>query len=157
MLIRQGDDFHPVFDHLTFDDWLGAGHELGWPDVADLDYHLTTLFPPVRPRGWFELRFLDAVPEPWWRVAAVAATLSLDDDACSAAVEAATRATGHLWCEAASMALRHPDLSRAAQACFRAVLDAADRAGLDATTLRACTDFYDRYVGRGRCPADDWS
>ena len=27
---------------------------------ADLDYHLSTLFPPVRPRGFLELRVIDA-------------------------------------------------------------------------------------------------
>ena len=36
--------------------WIDDGHELGWPTLDDLAYHLTTLFPPVRPRGWLELR-----------------------------------------------------------------------------------------------------
>ena len=45
------------------------------PSTADdLDYHLSTLFPPVRPRGHLELRMIDAqqadgwiVPPPWPR------------------------------------------------------------------------------------------
>ena len=55
------------------------------PTLDDLEYHLTTLFPPVRPRGWLELRMIDAVPDPWWRVAvavdrgARAATTALVD------------------------------------------------------------------------------
>ena len=32
-------------------------------------YHLTTLFPPVRPKGWLELRMFDALPSPVWQVA----------------------------------------------------------------------------------------
>ena len=45
--------------------------------LADLDYHLTTLFPPVRPRGYVELRCLDALPDRWWpAIAAITATLS---------------------------------------------------------------------------------
>ncbi len=48
----------------------------GGPTLADLDYHLTTLFPPVRPRGYVEIRCLDALPDRWWpAVAALTATL----------------------------------------------------------------------------------
>ena len=47
--------------------------------MADLDYHLTTLFPPVRPRGYVEIRCLDALPDRWWpALAALTATL-VDD------------------------------------------------------------------------------
>ena len=34
------------------------------PTVADLDYHVSTLFPPVRPRGHLEVRYVDAQPGP---------------------------------------------------------------------------------------------
>ncbi|MGH3854268.1 MAG: glutamate-cysteine ligase family protein [Pseudonocardiaceae bacterium] len=43
---------------VTFTDWL-AGALPGRPSTADLDYHLTTLFPPVRPQGYLEVRYLD--------------------------------------------------------------------------------------------------
>jgi glutamate--cysteine ligase len=46
---------------MTFADWIdGALPEP--PTTADLDYHLSTLFPPVRPRGYLEVRYLDAQP-----------------------------------------------------------------------------------------------
>ena len=32
------------------------------PTTDDLDYHLSTMFPPVRPRGYLEIRYLDAQP-----------------------------------------------------------------------------------------------
>lgn len=40
----------------------------GWPtaDADDVRRHLTTLFPPVRLRGWLELRCMDSVPDAWW-------------------------------------------------------------------------------------------
>ena len=41
----------------------------GCPTLDDLAYHLTTLFPPVRPKGWLELRMFDALPTPFWQVA----------------------------------------------------------------------------------------
>ena len=59
----------PRASRMSFAQWIDDGHELGWPTVDDLAYHLTTLFPPVRPRGWLELRMIDALPEPWWPVA----------------------------------------------------------------------------------------
>ncbi|MGH4017657.1 MAG: ergothioneine biosynthesis glutamate--cysteine ligase EgtA, partial [Pseudonocardiaceae bacterium] len=62
---------------VTFADWLG-GALPGQPTAADLDYHLTTLFPPVRPRGYLEVRYLDAQPAGQWAVpvAVVAALLA---------------------------------------------------------------------------------
>jgi glutamate--cysteine ligase len=155
MLIRDGDGCRAQRDGLTFADWLDDGHELGWPTTDDLDYHLTTLFPPVRPRGWLELRFIDALPEPWWRVAAVAATVGLDDEQCAAAAERATRDTAGLWCEAARGGLAHPALHRAARVFFAELPAACARARVDAATTKACAAFYDRYVVPGRCPAHD--
>jgi glutamate--cysteine ligase len=59
--------------------WLEHGHEIGWPTEEDLAEHLTTLFPPVRPRGYVELRTFDALDESVWpRAAATAVTLLLD-------------------------------------------------------------------------------
>jgi glutamate--cysteine ligase len=54
------------------------------------------------------------------------------------------------------LALTHPDLRRAAEACFEAALDALDRLDVDDTTATACGNYLDRYVARGRCPGDDW-
>ncbi len=70
MLIRRSEhDFVPIGSPMSFRAWMASGHELGYPTTSDFAYHLTTLFPPVRPRGHFEIRYIDALPEPWWRVA----------------------------------------------------------------------------------------
>ena len=44
-------------------DWIRAGEPL---DTAELDLHLSMLFPPVRPQGYLELRYLDAQPGEEW-------------------------------------------------------------------------------------------
>jgi len=55
MLIRRSEtDFVALTDDLTLRRWLTEGHELGYPTIDDVDYHLTTLFPPVRPKGCLE-------------------------------------------------------------------------------------------------------
>lgn len=70
---------------VTFADWL-AGALPRPPTTDDLDYHVSTLFPPVRPRGYLELRYLDAQPGAAWRVPlAVLAALFADTEVLHAA------------------------------------------------------------------------
>ncbi|RFU39136.1 ergothioneine biosynthesis glutamate--cysteine ligase EgtA, partial [Actinomadura logoneensis] len=100
MLVRAPDGRWISDPGMTFAEWLrGGGPGLredasglrdGGPTLADLEYHLSTLFPPVRPRGWLELRMIDALPEPYWAVPVAVATALLDDPRASAAAEAAT-------------------------------------------------------------------
>src|ERR1700685_2096642 len=67
---------------LTFRDWVrdGGSGTLRAPTAEDLDYHLSTLFPPVRPHGHMELRMIDP--------AAVPRALSGDERASDAAMAA---------------------------------------------------------------------
>ena len=156
MFIRaRPDEYRPLARPMPFARWLVEGHELGHPTVDDLDYHLTTLFPPVRPRGWLELRYLDALPDPWWRVAATVVAALVCDDEASAAAFRATEGTEDLWLDAARYGLQHPALGASAKECVGAALDAAGRIGADAASVDATAEYYDRYVVQGRCPADD--
>ena len=146
---------------LTFAGWMERGHELGWPTLDDFEYHLTTLFPPVRPRGWLELRMIDALPDPWWRVAAAVTTALLEDaDAGAEALEAVTappQGTGVAdhWRSAARHGLADPALRAAAQRVFPAALAALGRLGVDRSTVAVAEAFHERFVARGLCPADD--
>ncbi|MFC4050763.1 ergothioneine biosynthesis glutamate--cysteine ligase EgtA [Actinomadura syzygii] len=135
---------------MTFLEWLAKGE----PDEEDLTYHLTTLFPPVRPRGWLELRMIDALPARYWPVPVAVATALLDDPAAARIAEAATEPVAHRWAEAARHGLSEPCLAAAARACFAAAVDALPRLG--ASGLVPLVDEYARrYVERGRSPADD--
>jgi iron(II)-dependent oxidoreductase len=156
MLVRAGDEEHvPVLEPLSFADWIDRGHALGWPTLDDLEYHLTTLFPPVRPRGWLELRMIDSVPAPWARAAAAVTSVLLHDAEAGARAGFAVEPVRDRWLEAARDGLASPDLAAAARECFAAALDALPRSGADDGTVAAVEDFVDRYVARGRCPADD--
>ena len=167
MMIRAAPDrFVPIDGPLgsgllTFAAWMQQGHELGWPALEDFEYHLTTLFPPVRPRGWFELRMLDALPDPWWRVAAAVTTALLEDpDSGASALEAVSAPPGGMgvadhWRSAARHGLADPALCKAAQRVFPAALVALSRLGVDLATVAAAEAFYERFVARGRCPADE--
>jgi glutamate--cysteine ligase len=156
MLVRcSATDHVALTDGVSFGDWVRQGHALGWPTVEDLDYHLTTLFPPVRPKGWLELRMIDALPDPWWRVAAAVSAALISEPDIADEVAAATEPVRDAWTVAARCGLADPELARAARRCFAAAADAATAAGADTATLDDLADFTDHYVARGRCPADD--
>jgi glutamate--cysteine ligase len=142
---------------------VAGGGRLRRPTAGDLDYHLSTLFPPVRPRGHFELRMIDAQPGDGWVVPlAVASALLSDAQAADAAMAAAERlwhpdgANGqNPWLLAASAGPAHPRIARASRECFAVARDALVRHRTPADILAAVDDFIDRYVSKDRCPADD--
>ena len=150
MLMRDGRGGGTANPGLTFREWLDKGE----PTQEDLSYHLSTLFPPVRPRGWLELRMIDALPDPYWPVPVAVAAALLDDPVAAEAAGAAVAPCADRWAEACRDALTDPALARAAKSCFAAAHAALARQG--ATSLaRLVADYADRYVERGRCPADD--
>jgi glutamate--cysteine ligase len=156
MLVRTGPGrFVPLAGGLPFAAWIADGHELGYPTLDDFAYHLTTLFPPVRPKGWLELRMLDAVPDPWWQVAVAVTVALLDDLTAFDTAEQACAPVAHCWSDAAVHGLAHPAVLSAARTCFAAALGALPGLGLDPCTVAQVEQFVDRYVDRGRCPGDD--
>lgn len=135
---------------LTFREWLDKGE----PTEDDLNYHLSTLFPPVRPRGWLELRMIDALPEPYWPVPVGVTAALFDDPAAATVARAAAAPCAGRWAAATRDALADPVLARAAKTCFAAAHAALLRQGA-ARLARLVADYAERYVERGRCPADD--
>ena len=154
---------------LTFRDWLrGAGEHQPTPD--DLAYHVSTLFPPVRPRGHLELRMIDAQPADGWIVPAGLVAALLDDPAAADQAMAAAEPVWHgrtagpdangqaaasPWLTAARLGPADPVLARAGLACFEAADAALSRSAAPRAVRDAVAAFADRYPSRGRCPADD--
>jgi glutamate--cysteine ligase len=170
MLVRrEGSPSWTAPPGLTFRDWLrGQGERQ--PTVDDLTYHLSTLFLPVRPRGHLELRMIDAQPgdDGWVVPAAVAWALFEDPEAADTAMAAAEplssgnghrrptgTAAGDPWLRAACQGPADPEIARASQRCFEAADAALGRANAPADIRRSVAEFTERYVLRGRCPADD--
>jgi glutamate--cysteine ligase len=117
MLVRTESGADPVRGSVPFSAWAAGRIRLGdrLPTAADLGYHATTLFPPVRLRGFIELRYLDAVPARWWPALA-AITVALLDHAPDAAAEAVEPVAG-MWRTAARDGLSDPLIRRAAARC----------------------------------------
>jgi glutamate--cysteine ligase len=155
MFIRCEGDCHPITARLPFRRWLAEGHELGWPTLDDFAYHLTTLFPPVRPRGWFELRILDALPTPFWQVAVLLVHTLLTDAETAREARRAVAGTEDLWIDAAQLGLGHPALERSARALFTLATEALEATSADDPTFPAFAAYHDRWVRRARTPGDD--
>ena len=111
-LRRDGEDWR-VPGGVTFAEWIG-GALPSPPTTDDLDYHLTTIFPPVRPRGYFEVRYLDTQGGDGWMLPAAALfALFADESTVDEVVELAAPAAGR-WVDAARCGLQDPVLARTA-------------------------------------------
>ncbi|MBX6389230.1 MAG: ergothioneine biosynthesis glutamate--cysteine ligase EgtA [Frankia sp.] len=162
MMVRDHDDAQgdgrlvAVRDGSTFGDWLrGAGPLRRPPTHDDLVRHASTLFPPVRPRGWLEIRYLDAQPDDLWPVAVAVTTALLDDQvAADGARAACAGADQRAWLAACPHGLGDDGLRRAALTCLDLALDGLARLGADDSLLAMVAAFRDRYPARGRTPAD---
>ncbi|MGH9276283.1 MAG: glutamate-cysteine ligase family protein [Acidimicrobiales bacterium] len=156
MLLHEDDDrCEPVLAPITFGEWLEHGIDGRRPTQADLDYHCTTLFPPVRPRGWLELRWLDSLPAGLAETATAAIVAVLVDEDAGDRAARACASVATAWDDAARLGPAHPDLAVAATTVLRDAADAIGRSGAPGTMAEAVADAADRWPARGRCPADD--
>ena len=140
----------PVRGRTAFADWVTGEVPLGGrrPTADDLDYHLTTLFPPVRLRGFLEIRYLDAAPEPWWPALAAVTAGLLDDPVAADRAAAASAPVAGAWDRAARRGLADDDLRAAARGCLEAAVPAVPAA------LRPEVETLADLVERGGCPGD---
>ena len=116
---------------VTFADWL-AGALPRPPTTDDLDYRLSTLFPPVRPRGYLELRYLDTQPGPEWTVPLAVLAALFADPATTRDALAVAGPVADRWQAAARCGLAERPLASAAAALFDLALTALPRLGLPA-------------------------
>ncbi|WP_405962658.1 ergothioneine biosynthesis glutamate--cysteine ligase EgtA [Streptomyces sp. NBC_00723] len=163
MCVRRDSGPWEVPDRLTFRQWTRTGA----PTREDLDYHLTTLFPPVRPRGHLELRMIDAQPgDDGWIVPLAVTTALFDDPEAAENVYRAVKPLAEraqplpaphnpLWIDAARYGLTDPELHEVAVTCFTTALRALPRLGATEAVTDAVSDYFERYVLPGRTPADD--
>lgn len=153
MLVNRPDsDAEPVSGWVPFADWADGRVKLGGrrPTAADLDYHLTTLFPPVRPRQWLEIRYLDSVPDAIWPAIAFTLATLLDDPTAADLAAEATEPVATAWDQAAHIGLADRQLQAAAERCVWAAVERAP------TALEESLHRLLRSVEKGRCPADDF-
>jgi glutamate--cysteine ligase len=121
--------------------------------------HLSTLFPEVRPKGYLEVRSIDAVPPPLYPAPLVLLSgLTYDPESCACAEAIAGTPDLDLLVRAGRDALADPAIGRVAVELAELALDGCARLGsnfLEPRHLARATDFFEHYTFRGRTPADD--
>jgi glutamate--cysteine ligase len=162
LLRRAPDGYRPGHPGYAFGDWLRDGDDLGYPTLDDWQYHLTTLFPQVRPRGSFELRSIDSPPAEWRCVPVAVATALLVDGTARergiACLEPYAGELGELAALSAHHGPAHPLVGALACELLGFALESFDRLPRGFVSSAVISDvrrFVDRYTARGRCPADD--
>ncbi len=146
----RGDDVVAVRASVPFEQWASGAVRLGGraPTAADLDAHLTALFPPVRLRGYLELRYLDTTAPRWWPAIAAVATTLMDDPVAADLATEATERTALLWTQAARDGLGNAALADSARRCLAI---AAER--VPAELVPEVSDLAEMIESR-RCPGD---
>ncbi|MEV4259900.1 glutamate-cysteine ligase family protein [Kribbella sp. NPDC049584] len=147
LCLRRGDTWDAPTG-LTFGDWadgLADGQVPGGrPTYDDLDYHLSTLFPPVRPRGYLEVRYLDAQPGDGWIAPTLLLTALMSapmDQVLAAAEPAAGR-----WFPAAREGLADKLVLQAARDVVDLGTEVLDRTGADPELIAAVATRLQRIV-----------
>jgi glutamate--cysteine ligase len=137
-----------------FGEWIARG--AARPDWLA---HLSTLFPDVRPRGYFEFRVADAVAgDALPALIALVAGIAWHSPSAAAARLVLPQPDESLMVRAARAGLGDPVLAAAAHCASRLALDACRSLGrslLDDTDAARARRFFESYTNCGRSPADD--
>jgi glutamate--cysteine ligase len=133
---------------VTFADWI-LGALPRPPTIADLEYHLGTLFPPVRPRGYLEVRYLDAQPPGEWLAPVAVLTALMADPATLAEATARCAPAADRWAQAARYGLADRPVAAAARAVLDLARNRLDRTDLPAAARAAVSEIINRRLAAG--------
>lgn len=138
---------------VTFAEWIGGALPRR-PTIDDLRLHLSTLFPPVRPRGYLEVRYLDTQrPREWIAPVAALAALLATETTVDAALDICAPAEGR-WTEAARYGLAAPVLAVAARQVLDLACRSLEHTGLPVAARDHVARLFDRRLA-GRV-TDRW-
>jgi glutamate--cysteine ligase len=139
---------------LPFGRWMADGHPAGWPTTEDYRYHLSTLFPPVRPRGWLELRVLDALPDGIRDVAVLTVAVACTIEA-GRELRQRLPDTSNLWITATRDGLCHPVLESAARILFAVVRDHLGSVTTETRHAALIEEYAARHIRRSHAQASE--
>lgn len=154
VMLRRGGVTWDVPEPVTFAEWVG-GALPGPPSLDDLRYHVSTLFPPVRPRGYLEVRYVDAQPGRGWALPVAVLTALTSSDAVVDRVREVCASARGRWVSAARRGLEDPVLARAAQEVFELTCALLPGLGAPDWLVADLVEVTENRVARARCPADE--
>jgi len=122
LCVRRTGDRWQAPPETTFADWINGALSTP-PTHDDLSYHLTTLFPPVRPRGYLEVRYLDTQPPGEWIAPVTALTSLLNSSEIIAEAERRAAPAIDRWEVAARSGTADPAIAAAARGLLALALE----------------------------------
>jgi len=154
LCVRRPKGAWTVPERVTFADWVDGALSPA-PTTADLDYHISTLFPPVRPHGHLEVRYVDMPAGRGWALPAAVLAVLLSDPAVTDRVLEVCEPAQNRWVSGARHGLADRVLARAAASVFELARTRLPAVGAPPWLLDDLAEMIERYVLAGRCPADD--
>ena len=113
---------------LSFRDWMRAGD----PTEEDWLFHLSTLFPEIRPKEFFEIRSADAIDSDWLTAPLVFVTgLVYDDESASRAAKLVGSPSEALLERAGRLGSADEEITRIAPRLVELAIAGAERLGED--------------------------
>jgi glutamate--cysteine ligase len=141
--MRSGNKTRP---YETFRKWMQGG-DIG---IDDWHFHLSTLFPEVRPKQYFELRSADTIPiESLPAPVLFVTAITYDRTSSQRAFEIVGTPNPDLLELAGIKGVAHPALRRMARALADIALDGAEALGDDYLSARDISDaatYFDRVL-----------
>ena len=140
----------------SFEAWVCDGDAT----LEDWELHLSTLFPEVRPRKYFELRSCDSIA-PEWLAAPIAfvAGLVYDDDAAQSAASLLTDVSAPSLEVAGKEGVSDERIRDIAIQLADVGLAGCEKLGQEYITpsdIEVAAEFFEQYTRQGRSPGDDW-
>jgi glutamate--cysteine ligase len=136
---------------MTFAQWITGGLRER-PTFDDLDYHVSTLFTPVRPHGYFEVRYLDTQEgDGWMTPVALLAALLASDQAIDAVIDACLPVADR-WLIAARDGLADHSIARAASNVVELGIQAIPELDLPKEVAKSIAADLDRVLRMGTRP-----
>ena len=141
----------------SFEAWMRQGDAT----LDDWELHLSTLFPEVRPRHYFELRSADAIsPEFLAAPIALIAGLVYDDASARSASRMLEQAQAPSLEVAGREGLADTQIREISMRLTDIALAGCESLGnryISSADVKAAARFFDRYTRQGHSPGDDWS
>ncbi|KOV78575.1 glutamate--cysteine ligase [Nocardia sp. NRRL S-836] len=131
----SGPDWIPK-KKVTFAEWVDGALDRS-PTSDDLDYHLSLMFPPVRPRGYIEIRYLDTPPPGGWIAPSALLVALFSDQSVVDGVLAVTERAAGRWLVAARYGMADERIARAAKDVVALGIGALHRTGLSEDQISA--------------------
>jgi glutamate--cysteine ligase len=149
LCVRREGDCWEAPAGVTFADWIAGALDRP-PTIPDLEYHISTLFPPVRAQGYLEVRYIDAQPGGNWLTPAALLVALLATPAQVDAVIDVCTPVADRWLSAARDGLRDTALAEAANQVVQIGLAALGTTGLTAELADQVISDIERRLHDGR-------